>query len=103
MHKFSFKNICISIFAILLLLAMAIPFFYFSGASEIYTVSDVLRAYIHFAPYLLMISAITGNMTVPCSLTIPPKSAAVFTNRHNSSSLRIWHSVTSCCAALPVS
>lgn len=51
MHKFSFKNICISISAILLLLAMAIPFFYFSGASEICTVSDVLRAYIHFAPY----------------------------------------------------
>lgn len=51
MHKFSFKNICISIFAILLLLAMAIPFFYFSGASEICTTSDVLRAHIHFAPY----------------------------------------------------
>lgn len=42
MRKFSFKNICIAIFAILLLLAMVIPFFYFSGASKSYTTNSCI-------------------------------------------------------------
>lgn len=42
MHKFSFKNICIPISAILLLLAMAIPLFYFSGASKSYTTNSCI-------------------------------------------------------------
>lgn len=42
MRKFSFKNICIPIFAILLLLAMVIPFFYFSGASKSYTTNSCI-------------------------------------------------------------
>ena len=61
MHKFSFKNICISIFAILLLLAMAIPFFYFSGASKSYTTNSCITLDEHW----------DVDITIPITQTLP--------------------------------
>lgn len=42
MRKTSFKNIAVSIFAILLLLCMAIPFFHYSGVSKSYTTNSCI-------------------------------------------------------------